>query len=364
MHCELDRDVLADVLSSIVQVIPAKTTFPIYQNILLEVTDGELAITGSDGDTALKKRVRLEGKTSAGTALVRGRELNTLVQESSGSTVVLDEDGKMLMVNCGRMKASFVQFPSEDFPSFPQLPEGDVLEFPVATLFEMFDRCGFATSKEENRPILTGINWEISKNESRMVSTDSYRLALITRKVKSSVKAKLLVPPKVFGLLPQDADKVKVHFDHKMIGLVTENMVIVTRMIEGPYPDYERVIPKENFYRVLVNRDGLLAAVRRAVIISQAIGKPISLEFQNNSITVRAENPELGKSEELLDCQYEGELLRIGFNGNLLLEIIRHITTEDVQIEFSSAMAPVFLKPTGQKSGDEDLFILMPIRLD
>ncbi len=364
MYCELERDVLADVLNSIVQVIPAKTTFLMYQNILLEVTDGELVIIGSDGDTAVKKRVRLEGKTSAGTALVKGREFNTLVQESSGSTVVLDGDGKMLMVNCGRMKASFVQFSSEDFPSFPQLPEGDVLEFPVATLFEMFDRCGFATSKEENRPILTGINWEISKNETRMVSTDSYRLALITRKVKSSVKAKLLVSPKVLGLLPKDADKVKVHFDPNKIGLVTENTVIVTRMIEGPYPDYERVIPKESPYRVLVNRDGLMAVVRRAVIISRATGNPISLEFQNNSITVRAEHPDVGKSEEVLDCQYEGELLRIGFNGSLLLEIIRHITTEDVQIEFSSAMTPVFFKPTEQKSGDEDLFLLMPIRLD
>jgi DNA polymerase-3 subunit beta len=148
-----------------------------------------------------------------------------------------------------------------------------------------------------------------------------------------------------------------------MMGLVTENMVMVTRMIEGPYPDYERVIPKENPYRALVNRDGLMAAVRRAVIISQKLGNPISLEFQNNSITVRAEDPDIGKSEEVLDCQYEGELLRIGFSGNLLLEILRHITTEDVQIEFSSAMTPVFLKPTEQKSGDEDLFLLMPIRL-
>ncbi|NPV13925.1 DNA polymerase III subunit beta [candidate division WOR-3 bacterium] len=364
MHCELDRNVLAEVLNSVVQIIPAKTTFPIYQNILLEVADGELAITGLDGDTALKKKVRLEGKSSEGAALVRGRELNTLIQESTGSTVVLEEDGKTLKVICGRMKVSFVHFPPEDFPSFPSLPEDNELEFPAPVLFEMFNGCNFAVSKDENRPVLTGINWEISKNESRMVATDSFRLALISRKVKSAGKAKLLVTPKVFALLPQGVEKVVVRFDPKNIGFVAENTVLVTRMIEGPYPDYERIIPKDNPHKAIVNRDGLLAVVRRGVVISQTIGKPISLEFQSNLITMRAENPELGKIEEPLDCQYEGDEMRIGFSGIYLMDIIKQIATEEVRIEFSSPMAPVFLKPAEQKTDGEDLFILMPIRLE
>lgn len=364
MHCELDRNVLAEVLRTFTQIIPAKPLVPIYQNILVEVTDSELVITGFDGDTALRKRVRLEGKCSAGMALVRGRELNTLIQESTGSTVVLEEDGKTLKVACGRMKASFVRFPSEDFPSFPEVPEDGELEFPTATLFEMFDRCSFAVSNDENRPALTGINWEISKNESRMVTTDSFRLALVTRKIKSGIKAKLLVPPKIFGLLERSGDKVRVLFDLKKIGFTTEDTLLVTRMIEGPYPDYEKIIPKDYPQKVAINRDELLSVVRRAVVIAQPLIRPISLEFRNGSVTVRAENPELGKSEEMLDCQYEGDEMRIGFNGNYLLDIIKQIATEEVRIEFSSPMAPVFLKPAEQKTDGEDLFILMPIRLE
>lgn len=364
MHCELDRAVFAEVLGVVTQVIPARTTFPIYQNVLLEVAGGELTIIGSDGDTTIKKNVRLERESANGTALVRGRELTSLGHESSSETVVLDVDDNMLRVTSGRFKASLVQYPVEDFPPFPSLPEEGKVEFSVATLFEMFDACSFAVSKDDTRPAITGINWEISKNESRMVATDSFRLVCITRKIKSIVKAKLLLPPKVLGVLPRGGDKVKVYFDPKMVGFQLEDMTMVTRMIEGPYPDYEKVIPKENSGRVVVKRDELIAVVRRAAVIAASIGRPISLEFRRGGVAVRAENPDLGRSEEILDCNYDGETVRIGFNGNFLLEILRHIGGEGIRIEFSSPMAPVFLKPAEPKTEGEDLFILMPIRLD
>ncbi|MGQ9577723.1 MAG: hypothetical protein ACUVWQ_03785, partial [Candidatus Aminicenantales bacterium] len=129
-------------------------------------------------------------------------------------------------------------------------------------------------------------------------------------------------------------------------------------------PDYEKVIPKENPGRGVVKRDELIAVARRAAVIATSIGKPISLEFRSGGVAVRAENPDLGRSEEVLDCNYNGEPVRIGFNGNFLLEILRRIKDEDIRIEFSSPMAPVFLKPAAPKTEGEDLFILMPIRLD
>ncbi len=364
MYCELKREVFADVLGSVAQIVPVKSAFPLYQNILLEISAGKLKITGSDGDVFLRREMTLEGRSKEGGVLIRGQELNELVRQSPAEDIIISEEEKGVVVKAGKLRAYFTKFPREDFPSFPEMPADGPVEFPLALLFEMFDRCSFAVSSDDSRPVLTSINWEILKNESVMVATDSYRLACVSRKLKSNTRAKLLVSPKVISALPRGEDKVKVFFDPKMVGLQLEGMTVIARMVEGPYPDYERVIPKGYPNRAVVNRDELLAGARRAAVIARPIGRQLSLEFKTGSLVVRAENPDLGKSEEELECEYQGEQMTVGFNGNFLMETLRHISSEKVQIETSNPMAPVLFKPAEMQPDAEDLFILMPIRLD
>ncbi len=363
MYCELNREIFADVLGSVAQIVPAKSAFPVYQNVLVEIVDGKLRLTGSDGDVILRKETKLEGKSKNGSALVKGHELANLVRQSPGEDVVISGD-ENVVVTTGKLKASFLRFPPEEFPPFPELPGEGPIEFPLALLFEMFDLCSFAVSTDDSRPFLTSINWEILKNESVMVATDSYRLICVTRKTKSNTRAKLLVSPKVLNALPRGEEKVRVFFDPKMVGFQLEDMTIIARMVEGPYPDYEKVIPKGYPNRAIVKRDELLAAARRAAVIARPVGRQLSLEFKTGGVVVRAENPDLGKSEEELECDYQGEQLNIGFNGNFLMEILRHISSEKVEIENTSPMAPVLFQPAEKRSDAEDLFILMPIRLD
>lgn len=364
MRCELNRDIFVDVLSNVVHILPSRTTTPVFENILLEVTGGELALTGADGNNVVRKEVALEGKSEDGKVLLKGKKLLELVRESHQPTVaIFSKDGEVT-VESGRMRAALVSLPPDDFPPLPTFPEEVTIEFPLGLLFEMLDRCSFAVSRDEARPALTAINWEIYKNESRMVATDSYRLACVTRKIKSGTRAKMLLTPKAVDIIPRGEEKVKVSLDTRMVGFQLEGTSVISRMIEGPYPEYEKVLPQGYPCRALLGRDGFIAAVRRAAVIAHPLGKQISLEFKANTVVVRAENPDLGFSEEEIDSTYKGEEMRIGFNGGYLAEVLNHISTENVAVEFSNPMAPVVFKPVESEPGAEDIFILMPVRLD
>ncbi len=364
MRCSLEREIFADVLETVVMIIPGKTTYPVFENVLLEITPGRLALTAADGDTVVHKEVRLEGKVEEGKALVNGRRLAELVRSSQSTDVVIRRVENRVRFEAGRMKADFVHLAPEEFPELPKMPEDITFDFPLGLLFEMFDACEFAVSKDEGRPLMTAINWEIGKNETKMVATDSYRLGLITRKLKLPVKTGLLITPKAIKILPRGEEKVRVFSDLKLVGLKLENMVVISKMIEGQYPEYERVIPKGLPNRAVIQKEELGAVVRRALIFANPFGKQISLEFSPRALMVRAESHEVGKSEEELDCHYEGESLKVGFNGGYLLEILQHISTEQVSVELSSPMSPAVFKPVDSQSDGEDIYVLMPVRLD
>ncbi len=364
MRCSLDRKIFAEILNTVVTVIPSKVTWPVLENVLLEVKDGRLALTAFDGDTMVHREVKLEGNIEKGSALVAGRRLAELIQSTQANEVTIFRTGNLLRFEAGKMKAEFLCLAPEEFPKLPEIPNEITFDFPVNLLFEMFDACEFAVSREESKPLMTAINWEIGKNETRMVATDSYRLGLITRKLKLPVKTKLLVTPDAFKILPRDEEFVNVSSDLKLVSFKLKDMFVISRMLEGEYPKYEQVIPKGLPNRAFLDREELISVVRRASIFAHPISKQISLEFSSGSLIVRAEYFDAGKSEEELDCRYEGENIKIGFNWSYLIDVLQHIATEEVSVEMSTPMSPAVFKPVNAKVEGEDLYLLMPIRLE
>ncbi len=364
MRCALNRDLLAEALGTVVSIVPSRSTYPVFHNILLEIEQGRLAITGTDGDNVVRQEVKLEGKSEDGSVLVDGRRLTELVRMSNAETVTLKTTETKVAFESGRMKAELLQLAPEQFPELPKLPQEIQFEFPLATLFEMYDICSFAVSRDDSRPVMTAINWEVGKSESRMVATDAVRLAFVSRKVKVPVKTKLLLVPKAVNILPRGEEKVQVYADQKMVGFRLENTTVISRTIEGPYPDYERVIPKNMPAKAVVSRESLAGALRRAMVMAHPVSKQISIEFTAKSMIIRAKSEETGDSEEELDCSYKGEELTVGFNGGFLLDILNHIGTEELTIELSTPMSPVMVKPVSEEQNGEELFIMMPVRLD
>ncbi len=364
MRCEISRDILADMLIGVVNVIPARTPHQLLQNILVTIADGKLALAATDLDTFVRKEFQLDSAAEDGTFLVSGRKLADVVREASGERVVLQGKDLSLIVETGRARSILSGVDPTEFPDNPKLPEGVTVELPLVTIQELFDSVAFAVSKDEGRPVMCGVNWEIGKTEARMVATDGHRLALVIRKGKFPAKAKFIIATKPFALFPRGEEKVTLHLDPTRVGFVFQNTVIVTRLIEGQFPDYERVIPKGYPSRAIIGIDTLAAVLRRALIFAHPVGRLAALEFKKNRLRITAETPDIGRSEEEVDCEYTGDPIRIGFNVTYLLDILRRISSEKVVIELSNPLAAGLFRPAEQRPDCDDTYVLMPIRLD
>lgn len=364
MRCELNRVTLLEALGGVTSALPGRTTYPILQNVQLEVTGGRLALFATDSESSIRRELPLEGKSDEGRVLVHGRKLLEFVRESRGETVQLSDDGSLVQVESGRARAQFVRLDPDEFPKPMDFPEGAPLELPLATMFELFDACSFAVARDESRPAMAALNWEVSKTEMRMVATDGHRLAFAARKLKTAGRFKALVLPKTLLLLPRGGDTVAVTTDPARVGFRLPDTTVISRVIEGPYPDYERVLPKAYAARAVVNRELLTEVLRRAAVLAHPVGRSGVLEFGKGRLTVRAETPETGRSEEVMECEYSGEELRIGFNIGYIQEMLKRIDSEKVAVELSTPLAPGVLKPAEPKPDFEQVFLLMPVRLD
>jgi DNA polymerase-3 subunit beta len=352
------------MLAGVVNALPGKSTYAVLANLKLEVKAGELALAGTDLDTYVRKVFKLEGESEDGATVLPGKKLADIVREISAPKVRFFTKEQTVHVHAGDTKASFTSLDPAEFPEAPLLPEGVVLEFPLATLLELFDTTSYAVSKDDSRPAMTGVNWEVSKTETRMVGTDGHRLAFVGRKGKYPGKIKVIVEPKVLTLFPRGEEKVTVHMDPARIGFVFENTTIITRVVEGPYPDYERVIPKDYPARATVDVEHFSAVLRRALVFAHPVGHLVALQFSKDRLKLEAETPELGRFEEEIECEYKGEGLRIGFNAGYLLEILRHMTGDSVLVELSNPLSAGLLKPVTPKPDTEETFLVMPIRLE
>lgn len=365
MRCEIDREVLSEMLASVMNVLPTRSTYPVLQNALVEVASGRLSLAGTDFECFVRREFALTGDFEDGKALLPCRKLVEIVRELGGQTVLLYSKNSHIHVEAGGSRVMFSGVDPAEFPEFPALPDGPPIEFPIATVFELFDAVAFAISKDESRPAMCGVNWEVSKTEMRMVATDGHRLAFVKRKGKYQTSFKAIVEPKALNILPRGEATVAVYSDPSKVGMVCKETRAIVRAIEGPFPDYERVIPKRTHpYKAVVEHEVLGAALRRAAVLAHPVGRLVALTFGKEGLKIQAETPDLGSSEEKLACEYEGEEIRIGFNASYLLDILRHLDSEKVVLELQNPLAAGLVKPFEQKPDTEATFLLMPIRLD
>jgi len=365
MRCQVDREVFAEILAAVAGAIPARTTYPVLQNILLEVTGGKFAVLATDADNTVRKEFALAGKSEDGQVLVPGRKLLETVRELGVADAEFRASERNLRIETARSRVLMTGLDPAEYPEVPKLPEGAPIELSIAAVLDLFDNAGFAASKDEARPAMTGINWEIGKTEMRMVATDGHRLSFVQTKARQAVSAKVLIPPKPFGLLPRGGDTVQFYADPARVGLVTEDTVIISRQIEGPYPDYNRVIPKDKkLSRAVVEREPLTAALRRAAVFAHPVGRLAAFSFSKGKLNLHAETPDVGSSDEDLAVEYEGKEMRIGFNASYVMEALRHISSAKVQLEVQGPLAAAVLRPVDEEGGIEKTYLLMPIRLD
>ncbi len=369
MKLTITREQLQEGLVAVAASVPAKTTLPILSNILLEATKDGIRLSGTDLDIAVSTTVSAS-VDQEGAITLPARKLVEIVRELPSAAMRLTASGEQrVTIECGRSRFRLLGLPREEFPAFPTVKFEGGWRTSSKELQKLIAHVAFAASTEESRPILNGVLWELRPERMRMVATNGHRLARMdvpTSETQGASQADLIVPPKALDQIRRlfDTDEtVEIARSENHLGFRTSSTQIFTRLIEGPYPNYEQVIPRDNDKVATADRVALTAALRRMSIVASDQTHRIRMGFANGSCKLSVQTPDLGEAQEELNVSYEGDPLEIGFNAAYLLEILKYIPTDEVRMTFKAPERAATCEPVGWDDPASYLALVMPLRL-
>ncbi|HEU4561103.1 MAG TPA: DNA polymerase III subunit beta [Longimicrobium sp.] len=367
MRFTITRENLLQGLGAVAGSIPTRTTLPVLSNILIEAEEGAVRMSGTDLDTSVSVRVPAE-VTEPGSITAPAKKLQEIARELPGATEVSTQ-GDSIFINSGRSRFKLNGLPRDEFPAFPRVDFTESWRVTGAELQRLITHVSFAASTEETRPILNGVLWQLRDGEMRMVATNGHRLAKMTLPVEAAAQVPavdLIVHPKalqqVQRLFGGDA-QVEVARSENHIGFRSDTVQVYTRLIEGPYPNYEQVIPKDNDKNMVADKGALTGAVRRMAIVASDQTHRIRMSLGGPMLRFSVESPDLGAANEELPVEYDGEPLEIGFNAQYLLELLRYMPTDEVRMSFKAPERAATMQPLGNEDTPDYLCLVMPLRL-
>ncbi len=372
MKVRLSRDEVTEALASIQQVVPPKTTLPILSNLLLKAGEGRLFITATDLDisirTSLEADVLEEGSTT-----VPARKFTEIVRELPQDVFQLDESEDRLTITCGKGQYKLTGMDWEEFPKIQDTVEGADISIDGTIVRRIVGSTAFAVSSDETRPALGGVLWKMSGRDTSLVATDGHRLALMELigvvEGDGDSTMEVIVPSKALNqinrLIGEGKQLEGFTFGEKYLQVNMQETVVITRLVEGPYPNYELVMPKDNDKLLVVDRDILEAAVRRVAILSNTQTHQIRFDLEDNSAMLSAVSPDLGaEAREQVEVSYDGDTMSVAYNAYYLQEILRHLPKGDLEMSLKTPVSACLVRPVEQAEGETLTFLLMPLRLN
>jgi DNA polymerase-3 subunit beta len=368
MRFTISREKLQEGLTAVAATVPAKTTLPVLANILIETTDKGIRLSGTDLDIAVSTEVSAD-VDAQGAITIPAKKLAEIARELSPSPVKIAAAGEQrVTLDCGRSHFKILGLPKDEFPSFPAVKFKDSWRVRAGDLRKLIDHTAFAVSTEESRPILNGVLWELRAELMRMVATNGHRLAKMEVPIAAAGAPSndLIVPPKALDqirrLFPED-EELEIARGDNHLGFRSPFTSVFTRLIEGPYPNYQQVIPKDNDKVAIADKVGLTSALKRMSVIASDQTHRIRLSFNQALLKFSVQTPDLGEATDELPVRYTGDPLDIGFNANYLLEILRYIPTDEVKITMKAPERAATLEPEGWSDAASYLTLVMPLRL-
>jgi DNA polymerase III subunit beta len=350
------------------RAVSSRNTLPILSNVLLETEDDRLKLTATDLDTAIRCVIPSHIAQNGAVAVPAG-VLTDVVSKLPDAPVSLEmQDGKVT-VRSGKSDYTILSLPAEDFPVVPEVSEGTDLTLPQATLKEMLRLTTFAASKEETRSILMGVLFEARGNTLTLVATDTHRLAWkqagLGEEVANPVTA--IVPAKPLAelerVLKDTAEEtVHIRFGPSQVQFETSDVTLVSRVLDGQFPNYEKVIPRNAERKITFDRSEFLSAVRRVYIVARAqpSAEKMILASKSDLLQMTAESPEIGRAYEEVPISMDGGDITIAFNARYLMEVMGILDTEQATLELSGALNPGILRAGGNS---DFLYVVMPMQV-
>lgn len=360
---------LQRIFGSIGSVIPTRSTLPILENFLFDLSGNTLTITATDLDTSISSGITVKGMKDGRIAVPAKRIMETVRALSAANiTFTADLNNNRISIVTENGEYKLTGEPSESYPTLPEI-KGDT-EFSVGSdvLKRIIHNTIFAVSADELRPAMTGLFIQISEKEVRTVSTDGHRLIrMINSNIKTGkTKREIIVPAKAMQAVAKsiDAESCVVSLDDKHALFTFNGTSITTRLIEEKYPNYESVIPGDNDRKLTVPTSELLASIRRTALYASSATHQVRLSLSRNSLVVSAEDADLGsEAKESIKCGYSAESMEIGFNAAYLVDVLNHIDSEESEVFLSNPTRAIIIQPAGQRDGENIIMLVMPVRL-
>jgi DNA polymerase-3 subunit beta len=372
VNFEIQQETLQKALDLVAGVVPGKTTLPILTCVLVEADADGLQLSSTNLDISVVTRIDEVEIAKKGKAAVPSGKLVSFVRSLAPGSVQVKIEGGKCSLQAG--KASFEEscMNAEEYPKLPDVAAGEGLTVPGDVLAEMIAETSYSVSRDETRPALMGILWEVREDGLTMVATDAHRLARSHRAIEWSFSGErdLIVDTGGLRHLPRITDSARdgeteVYLGENQLSFRSGPTLLHIRLLEGPFPEYGAVIPKNNDKLVVVDRDALAQAIRRVSITADRITSQIRLGLENGRLELSARGSDGSRAEDEVAVSYEGEALEVGFNFSYLLDILKNVRSDSVQLSLRDPQSAALVAPLGE-DGEPDpglLCLLMPLRL-
>ncbi len=367
MHFTIQREALLKPLQLVAGVVERRQTLPVLSNVLLVVEGQQLSLTGTDLEVELVGRVTLEDAAEPGEITVPARKLMDICKSlPSDALIDLRVDDQKLLVKAGRSRFTLSTLPANDFPSVEEGPGSLTFNLPQAKLRRLVERTSFAMAQQDVRYYLNGMLLEVQSGLLRAVATDGHRLAMCSMEatIQQEGKHQVIVPRKgileLARLLTEQDAEVSIVLGQHHIRANTGEFTFTSKLVDGKFPDYERVLPRGGDKLVLADRQGLREAFSRTAILSNEKYRGIRLTLAAGLLKIQANNPEQEEAEEEIVVDYNGGGLEIGFNVSYLLDVLGVMSTEQVRLILSDSNSSALLQ---EADNDDSAYVVMPMRL-
>jgi len=375
MKFKINQDHFSNGLQQVLNVVATRSTMPILSNVLIEAEEGHISLTTTNLDLGIRCCIKAE-VSEPGSITLPVRKLATIIRELPATEVFIEVNEKnQAKITSGGSLFKIMGISSEEFPPLPSFENRKVFELAQEKIVGMLKSVSYAQSTDENRYILNGVYFNFTDGKLTLVATDGRRLGLTALDLETSEEnaGSLILPAKTVAELERlmgKGEKVKIAFNDRQAafeididesgdsGLV-DHLYLVSKIVEGNYPNYRQVIPKETEHRVKIERELMLECVHRAALVTSDKSNSVKIKVSKNLLEISGSSTEYGESHESMAIAYDGPEVQVAFNPQFLMEPLKALTKDEVFFEFKDELSPGLFKTL-----DNFICVIMPLRLN
>jgi DNA polymerase-3 subunit beta len=353
-------------VQTVVNAVSNRNTLPILSNILFETDKDGLMLSATDLEVSIKCQIAAE-VAAPGSITIPAKRLSEIVRELPDKDITITVSSNSLVtLVCDKSIFKLNGLPKDDYPVLPKVKNDKGFMIAQKSLQTMIRKTIFSVSTDETRYVLNGVLFVVEEDLIRLVSTDGHRLSLIDKKLEKAPTQKIyqIVPAKALQELNkilEEEGEVNVQLSDNQIIFTTPQIVLMSRLIDGQFPNYDQVIPKQTDKKVLFNTNLLLSATRRVSLMASDKSNSVKYSISKDKLTITAITPEVGEAQEEMDMEYSGETITVAFNAKYVLDVLKNIASDNCVVELTTSLNPGVFKP--EKSEENYMCVVMPMRL-